>query len=133
MQDEIPMTYKEVLEVAKDKMENVNEYFPGNGSNTTWTSKGGGENWKRQSGPGKKEFQERTVGSIKEFTRRILKDQKFEGKDFCIEYNTKGENGGHSCKERGCKKAHNCAYVPRGETKACGGKHTKMDHWQKTR
>ena len=133
MQDEVPMTYKEVLEVAKDKMENVNDYFPGNGSNTTWTSKGGGENWKRQSGPGKKEFQERTVGSIKEFTRRILKDQKFEGKDFCIEYNTKGENGGHSCKERGCKKAHNCAYVPRGETKACGGKHTKMDHWQKTR
>ena len=139
MQDEVPMTYKEVLEVAKDKIENVNDYFPTGSGNYGGNSYGGSGarrsgGMDRRSAGVKREWQEGSSGTNpKETIRRMLKEQKLDGKEFCLEYNIKGESGGPACKSRSCKKAHNCAYVPRGETKACGGKHSKVSHFEVTR
>ena len=144
MQEETPMTYKEVLEVAKDKLENVSDYFPtgagnyrglGAGNNYGGSgAKGAGGNGKRSTPWVKKEWQENSSSTNpKEFTRKLLNDQKFEGKEFCLEYNLKGENGGLACRDKRCRKAHNCAYVPRGESMACGGNHSKVHHWDNTK
>ena len=134
MQDEIPMSYKEVLEVAKDKLENVPDHFPsransnfGNGGSGSGARRSGGN--ERRSGQWTKKEPE----SARDLTRRLLKDQKLDGKEFCLDFNIKDESGGPACKSRSCRKAHNCAYIPRGETKACGGKHSKINHAETTR
>ena len=133
MQDEVPLTFKEVLDLAKDKIENMNDYFPTSSSYNynPDRKKGGSDNWKKPWV--KKEFQEKNVDDLKEQTRRILKDQKVNGKEFCLDYNVKGENGGAGCSDRSCRKAHICAYVARGESKACGGKHPRFSHFDKSR
>ena len=61
---------------------------------------------------------------------RILKGQKIQGKDFCLDYNLEGEDGKPLCSSRGCKNAHNCAYVNKGDYKACGARHSKVEHFK---
>merc|ERR1711874_122570 len=127
MQDEVPMSFKEVMEVAKDKIENVNDYFPtgmGNGSNPGSRVAGGG--WKKEKE--KKEKLDSSEG-VKERMKRFVNGNKVNGKEYCLDYNIKGEDGKPGCQSRGCKLAHNCTYVPRGESKPCGGRHSKLNHF----
>ena len=134
MQDEVPMSYKEVLEVAKDKIENVTDYFPSR-ANSNFGNSGSGSGARRSGGNERRSGQwtKKEPESARDLTRRLLKDQKLDGKEFCLDFNIKDESGGPACKSRSCRKAHNCAYIPRGETKACGGKHSKINHAEITR
>ena len=135
IQDEVPMTFKEVMEVAKDKIENVTDYFPsgsgvGEGKAGGVEEKSGGGSGAKANVRGGYKRKADYVGHQQDFMRRILKDQKIHGKEICIDYNIKGEDGGPLCSNSSrCKKAHNCAFVPKGEDKACGGRHSKIDHY----
>ena len=126
-QDEVPMTFKEMLEVAKDKIENVSDYFPRSGGvedekvekgSEVKISTGGGGGIKRKA------------GNQQEFIKKMLKNQTIHGKEFCIEFNVKNDKGDPLCSSKSCRKAHNCAFIPKGETKACGGRHSKIEHYQ---
>lgn len=95
----------------------------------------GGQDY-RQMGGQNRNKQNRRQGSnfgggegAKEHMKNLLKGQKCRGKDFCLDYNLKSDRGGPKCTDRGCRMAHNCAFVPRGESKACGGSHSKVDHF----
>ena len=124
-QDELPLSFKEVMDIAKDKLENVTDYFP---SSTVEVK----ENESEEGGPTKN----KTGGGAKakldvnEITARRLKDQRINGKYYCIDYNLKGEDGQPQCSSKSCKKAHSCGFIPRGDTKPCGGRHSKIFHFQ---
>ena len=132
-QDEVPMNFKEVMEVAKDKLENVSDYFR---SESGAAEVKAGEVEEKSGGSSEAKTNARGGYRRKpdqqEFIKRILKEQKIHGKEFCINYNIKGEDGGTLCSSRNCKKAHNCAFVPKGETKACGRRHSKIEHYDAT-
>ena len=134
VQDEVPMTYKEMMEVAKDKLENVTDYIRapsakvfsagGDWKGSRHQSTRAGERGPRQgSGPSSSESRRNQM-------TRILKGQKIQGKDFCLDYNLEGEDGKPLCSSRGCKNAHNCAYVNKGDYKACGARHSKVEHFK---
>ena len=125
-QDEVPLTFKEMLDIAKDKIENVTDYFPSSTGVSAESENGDGGTQTRSKAGGAKslKFDQR------EFMAKRLKDQRINGKEFCINYNLKGENGDHQCTSRSCTKAHYCAFIPRGETKPCGGRHSKVFHFQ---
>ena len=135
IQDEVPMTYKEVMEVARDKLENVADYirppatreYNGGGA---WRGSNSG---RRTGGREPRQFTggaEATVDQQKEQVKRILRGQKIYGKDFCLDYNVASEDGNPRCKSRSCRHAHNCAYVVKGESKACGKRHSKVEHFK---
>ena len=129
MQDEVPMTFKEVMEVAKDKL-NVHDYFPATASNNFATggrSGNGGKVWNKTSG-GRAGPRNDNTSELKERMKRMVKDHKINGREICLDYN-KTEFGEVGCKDRLCKKAHACAWVDRGQTKPCGGKHSKGEHF----
>ena len=62
--------------------------------------------------------------------KTLLKGQKYRGRDYCLDFNLKGAGGSPVCTDRRCRLAHNCAFMPKGESKACGGDHSKVDHWK---
>ena len=142
IQEEVPLTFKEVMDVAKDKLDNLSDYVQaapaakgafGGGSfgGGAWRSSNSGP---RAGGRGPRQFSGGAGAgseSQKDQVKRILKGQRVQGKEFCIEYNVANESGAPMCKSRRCPNAHNCAYVVKGEFKACGGRHSKLDHWQK--
>lgn len=126
IQEEVPMTFKEVLDVAKDKIENVSDYFPTcgveegkvEGGSEAKTTTGGGGGAKKKAG-----YQQ-------EFIKKMLKNQTIHGKEYCVDFNVRGDKGDPMCNSRSCKKGHYCAFIPKGETKACGGRHSKIVHYQ---
>ena len=130
MQEEVPMTFKEMMDLAKDKIENVSDYFPSSSGvveekEVKVEEKAGGfSGGKTNTRAGYRRKMDQ-----QDFIRRILKGQKIHGKEICIDYNIKGEDGGTLCNSSRCKKAHVCAFVPKGEDKACGGKHSKVEHY----
>ena len=67
---------------------------------------------------------------IEEATKKFLEGHKFKGKDFCINYNLRDERNEPKCKDRRCMNAHNCGFIPRGETKPCGKPHPKFEHFK---
>ena len=126
MQDETPLSFKEVMDVAKDKLENVTDYFPSSAGLAKESESGdGGSGAKSKTGGGAKgKFDQR------ELTTKRLMGQRIYGKDFCVDFNLKGEDGETQCSSKRCQKAHNCGFIPRGETKPCGGRHSKIFHYQ---
>lgn len=127
MQDEIPLTFKEVMEVAKDKIENVSDYFPNIGGVVDGKAEGKSEARAAPAGAGQKR---QGYSFQKDFIKRMLKNQTIHGKEYCIDYNLRGDKDDTMCSSKSCKKAHNCAFIPKGETKACGGRHSKTVHYQ---
>ena len=126
MQEEIPMTFKEMLDVAKDKIENVSDYFPSNRGGMDGKVDGGSEAKTTTGGGGQKK-----KVNQQDFIKRLLKNQTIHGKEYCIDFNVRGDGKDDTmCSSRSCKKAHNCAFIPKGETKACGGRHSKIVHYQ---
>ena len=74
MQDEVPMTFKEVMEVAKDKL-NVHDYFPATASNNFATggrSGNGGKVWNKTSG-GRAGPRNDNTSELKERMKRITR------------------------------------------------------------
>ena len=128
IQGDVSLVYKEVMDLAKDYMENVSDFVTvvnrdvkfGNGSGSgvagykTGNKKAAGGVGNNRMGAGE--------GAM-EHMRKLLKGQLYRDVEFCLEYNLKGDRGGPKCTDRRCKLAHNCAFVPRGESKACGGTH----------
>ena len=125
VQDEIPLSFKEVMDIAKDKLENVSDYFPSSSVVVKESESGDGAAAKSKTGGGAK-----ARFDPNEITARRLKDQRIHGKDYCVDYNLKGEDGDPQCRSKSCKKAHNCGFIARGETRPCGGKHSKVFHFQ---
>ena len=127
IQEEVPLTFKEVLEVAKDKIENVSDYFPSTGVVEEGKVEGGSE---AKTAAGGRGGTKKRTGNQQEFIKKLLKGQTIHGKEYCIEFNVKDDKGDPMCGSRSCKKAHNCAFIPKGETKACGGRHSKIVHYE---
>ena len=125
-QDEVPLSFKEVMDIAKDKLENVYDYFPSSAGVVKESESGDGGAAKSKTGGGAKFAKT----DQREITTRRLKDLSIHGKDYCIDYNLKGEDGDTQCKSKSCRKAHNCGFIPRGESKPCGGRHSKIFHFQ---
>ena len=121
MQGEVPLVYRDAYEQAKEFIENVSDYIPANKDNKVFDNKN-----QKQFSQNQKQFNKRP--DPLEQMKRILGDQKLRGKEFCLDYNLKGEKGESKCKDRNCRKAHNCVFVPRGEKVACGRSHPKFDH-----
>ena len=129
VQDEVPMTFKEMMDVQGPRGNNDGGSWKGYSSESRGGGKGAG------SFSGGRDRSQRdggqwTVDAQKDQILRILKNQKIQGKELCIEYNVKAEDGAPMCKSRNCRKAHNCAFVQKGESKACGQKHSKVDHFK---
>ena len=133
-QGDVPLVFKELWDMAKEYLENVSDFVSvpqqaqqgsrGNG-NSAGTSDQVSRPSRQQGGA--------RVGAgngALDHMKSLLKGQKYRGVDFCLEFNLKGERGNPRCTDRRCKLAHNCAFVPRGESRACGGSHSKIDHFE---
>ena len=128
IQKDVPLTYKEMLDMAKEYVDNVKDYShsivdrreagpavssSGYTDNKNFGNKGG-----------------RVEGKIEDMTRQMLTGLKFRGKEFCVNFNLKDEKNESRCKDRRCSRAHNCGFIPRGQNTPCGKPHPKFDHWK---
>ena len=120
-QGEVPLTYKEVLEQAKEYLETPNNYVRRDVENRDT----------KHSMPVKREFIKNSFvnSSNKKFKPtdywELVKNIKVEGNEICLDYNKL-----EGCKEgNSCRRAHRCAYMERGEMKrVCGRRHSKVKH-----
>ena len=108
------MAYRDLMELCKDYLDLPAEYVRDR------------EIWKERKTEEKKSsaklvsLRSDRVSGYWEKVKRI----KVEGKELCLSFNKV-----EGCKEPGCKRAHKCAYMERGETdKVCGASHTKISH-----
>ena len=137
IQKDPPMKYREVLDLAKEYQEGALEKQQRNGRERAQANSHGGSfsgdwrnnqsssaagDWRAGSGNGKRE------GKVEDILRKFLEGQKFKGKEYCIQYNIRDENGRPRCKNRWCKRAHNCAFIPRGQKPPCSKPHPKFEH-----
>ena len=130
IQKDLPLTFKEAHDLAKEYVENVHQYIPKSGRerNEAGTGgTGGGFNNRFQSN----KFNRERKDKMEELTRKFLAGHKIQGKEFCVNYNLKDERGGPRCKNRNCSRAHNCGFIPRGEIRPCGKLHSKFEHSHK--
>ena len=125
IQDEVPLTFKEMLDLAKDKIENVTDYFP---SSTLVAEAKSDDQLGAKIAP--RGGAKTRIDNQQTFIQRMLKNQKINGKEFCIDFNIRGDSDDTMCSSKSCKKAHNCAFIPKGESKACGGRHSKVFHYK---
>ena len=111
------MSYKEVWEQSKEYLDNPNEYIRHSGQDNKQRS----HDFKKPDAKTQVVNRRPTAGSN---YWDLVKKIKLEGKEICLEFNKDG-----GCKLRGCRRAHKCCYMERGETnKVCGAEHSKHKH-----
>ena len=132
----MPLNCKEVCDMAKEYVENVSDYvqvfnrnrkeggFP-QASNSSGSSN---FNTQSQNKNFRSGFKGRNDSKFEEMTRKYLAGHKFRGREFCINYNLKDDRGKTKCKDRKCTRAHNCGFIPRGESTSCGKNYPKFNH-----
>ena len=129
IQNDIPMTYREVHDLAKEYVENSADHSQGLGrdrggfshQSSSHQTPASNEHWKAKQNREKDK-------KVEEIMKKFLDGQRFRGKEYCIFYNMKDEKGQSKCKNNRCHKAHMCAFIPRGSDKACAKPHPKFDH-----
>ena len=127
-QGEICLNFKDGDALAKEYLENANEYVTLSGGVSEQQQQ---QKQPQQQGGGgsNKNNWSNTKEAPSEMMERLLKGQKMGSREFCIQYNLKGDKPGESrCRDRKCAKAHNCAFFTRGEKRPCSGRHGKWEH-----
>ena len=134
IQREVPLTYKEVIDIAKEFVENASEYVPPSARDgrvgVPGSVSGNHPREKRFFREGRDTKDDRD-NRVERTTKRMLEGHKFKGRDYCINFNVKDSNNQPKCKDKRCPRAHNCGYIPRGENKPYGKPHSKFEHFAK--
>ena len=133
IQKDPPLKMREVMDIAKDYMENVSDYVRSFGKDNARDRKEGfqGASTSRYVNQGRfnKNFKgPRNDSKMEELTRKFLSGHKICGREFCINYNLQDHKGEPRCKDRKCSRAHNCGFIPRGQNTPCGKLHPKFEH-----
>ena len=150
IQGDVPLTFKEANDMAKDYLDNVSDYVResgnkwkesgqqgsgqqagvqmGGGQGNRWLDRGQSNRWMNRGQGSKGNANVDNVTRMEEFTRKLLEGKSVNGRKVCVEYNMKDDRGGHRCKDRRCDKAHCCGFVDKGTDKVCGKKHSKFEH-----
>lgn len=126
IQTEIPLTYKESYDLAKEYMENVTDYVRTDTEDKKPNYSGG--NGGNNGGRGAQGVKKTPVERAREYLVKSLVGQKRGGKDYCVEYNLRDHKGDPMCKDRRCKDTHSCGFIARGSSQPCGKSHTKYEH-----
>ena len=139
-QREVPLTYKEVLDIGKEFVENASEYVPPSARDGRVGVSGGGQgnfprerkfNREGRDGRDGRDNRDNRDNRVEKTTKRMLEGHKFKGMDYCINFNLKDSNNQPKCNNKRCPRANNCGYIPRGEDKPCGKPHSKFEHFAK--
>ena len=129
----MPLNFKEMLDIAKEFVENAGEQTQGqvygrdrrDGQGPSSGHVAGGFNRDRKFGKdGKTE-------AVEMLTKKLLEGHRFRGKEFCFNYNIKDSQGKSKCVDRRCPRAHNCGFIPRGASRPSGKPHSKFEHFSK--
>lgn len=118
-QGQVPMTFKEMNEEAKESLESKEDRVKGFLAPEQ-------EERKNRNAKGRQDSN-KTKGE--DFMLLKAKSLKVNGRYLCLDYNRQ-----EGCKERTCRLSHACAYLLKGQmNKLCGEKHSKLEHSQKSR
>ena len=144
IQRDLPLTYKEVMDIAKEYVDNATEQGPvrenkfvhggarGNGGGYGGgNGRGYGGAQGSGGGFGRRFMKDGKESSLETATRRLLEGHKHRGMDYCVNFNLKDNMGQPKCKNRNCPRAHVCGFIPRGEDRPCAKAHSKFEHHHK--